>query len=115
MHGSHEHHEDRQIHELLCQIVCRLDKLEKTQENFMKEVQDFVAKEQADLASINAKLDSVVVGIKALDDLIQNFQNSPGTLSVEDQTALDAVSKASTDLVAKSSAIDTTPPVGPTL
>lgn len=76
----------------------------------MSQVTDWAAKEQADLTAISTTLDGVVAGVAALDVLIQNFQNSPGPLSQQDQAALDAISQASTALVAKSAAISTTAP-----
>ena len=64
------------------------------QENLMSQVTDWAAKEQADL-----------------DTLITNFQNSPGTLSAEDQAALDAIQASSKALVTKATAISVNPPV----
>ena len=81
----------------------------------MSQVTDWAAKEQADLTAISTTLDGIVTGIAALDTLITNFQNSPGTLSPADQAALDAIQTASDALVTKSQAISVaapTPPAG---
>lgn len=80
----------------------------------MSKVTDWAAQEQADLTAISSTLDTVVTGIAALDKLITDFQNSPGTLSAADQAALDAIKAASGALVTKASAISVTPPVPPT-
>jgi hypothetical protein len=81
-----------------------------TQKEIMSQITDWAATEQADLDAISTTLDGVVTGIAALDALITNLQNSPGTLSAPDQAALDAIQTASTALKAKSAAIAVTPP-----
>ena len=77
----------------------------------MSQVTDWAAQEQADLTAISATLDGIVTGVAALDTLITNFQNSPGTLSPSDQAALDAIQSASKAVVAKAAAISTVAPV----
>ena len=57
----------------------------------MSAVSDFYAKVESNFATIKA-------GIQALDDKIVAFQNSPGTLSPEDQAALDQIVSDSADL-----------------
>ena len=79
----------------------------------MSQLTDWAAAEQADLTAISNTLDTIVAGVAALDTLITNFQNSPGTLSPSDQAALDAIQTASKALVTKSAAIVVTPPVPP--
>lgn len=79
----------------------------------MSKITDWAATEQADLTEISSTLDGIVTGVAALDTLITNFQNSPGTLSAEDQAALDAIKAASAALVTKASGISTTPPAAP--
>lgn len=74
-------------------------------------IQAWAAAEQADLTTISTTLDGIVTGVAALDALITQFQNSPGTLSADDQAALDAIQAASQALVAKVQAISTAPPV----
>ena len=81
--------------------------------NVMSQITDWAAQEQVALTTISATLDSIVAGVANLDTLINNFQNSPGTLSPADQAALDACQKASNDLVAKAAAISVTPPAPP--
>ena len=79
----------------------------------MSQITDWAATEAADLTTISTTLDAIVAGITALDALITNFQNSPGTLSAADQAVLDGIQAASKALVAKSQAISVTPPVPP--
>ena len=83
------------------------------EQKLMSQLTDWAASEQADLAAISTALDTVVTGVSALDNLITNFQNSPGTLSATDQSALDAIQSASHTLVTKAQAISTVPPVQP--
>lgn len=76
-------------------------------------IQDWAAQEQADLSAISTTLDSIVTGVAALNKLIVDFQNSPGTLSGPDQAALDQIQAASKALVEKAKAISTTAPTPP--
>ena len=76
----------------------------------MSQVTDWAAREQADLTAISTTLDGIVSGVAALDELIKKFQGSAGTLSAEDQAALDAISVSSAALVSKAAAISTAPP-----
>jgi hypothetical protein len=70
----------------------------------MSAISDFAKKVNANFASIQS-------GIKALDDKITAFQNSPGTLSPEDQAALDDIVKTSGDLAtAAQAAVPVVPP-----
>ena len=79
----------------------------------MSVVTDFAAKVQASFDKVSADLDSITAGIANLDALITAFQNSPGTLTPADQTALDGIQAASQALVAKADAVSVVPPVPP--
>lgn len=59
----------------------------------MSQITDFAAKVEANFALIQT-------GITNLDAQIQALQNSPGTLSPEDQAALDKLSADSAALAA---------------
>jgi broad specificity polyphosphatase/5'/3'-nucleotidase SurE len=83
------------------------------EQKYMSQITDWAAQEQADLTTISTTLDTVVAGVAALDKLITDFQNSPGTLSAADQAALDGIQSASHALVAKAQAISVTPPTHP--
>lgn len=95
------------------EILSLLRELQNKEKKDMSQLTDWAATEQADLTAISATLDQVVTGVSALDNLITNFQNSPGTLSAADQAALDGIQAASKALVTKSAAISTAPPVPP--
>jgi len=97
----------------LDQILTTLQEIKLKEDQFMSQITDWAAAEQVQLTAISTTLDAVVVGIAALDVLITNFQNSPGTLSTADQAALDGIQAASAALVTKSGAISVTPPVSP--
>ncbi len=79
----------------------------------MATVQDFINAEAPVLASLGTALTALGAGVKALDDLITQFQNSPGNLSAADQAALDQIQATSQALVAQANAISTTPPGQP--
>jgi hypothetical protein len=73
-------------------------------------IQTLANAETAVLKSVSDALTTLASGVLALDVIIQNFQNSPGTLSPADQAALDSISSASSALAAQATAINTTPP-----
>lgn len=64
----------------------------------MQSITDFAAK-------VNANFASIQTGIKALDDKITAFQNSPGALSAEDQAALDDIVATSGTLATAAQAV----------
>ena len=97
----------------LAQLVSLLSANIQKEQGFMSQITDWAAAEQADLTQISTTLDAIVAGVTALDTLITNFQNSPGTLSAPDQAALDGIQAASKALVSKASAISTAPPTPP--
>ena len=76
-------------------------------------IQAFAAAETATLNSLSSALTALATGIAALDALITQFQNSPGTLSAADQASLDAIQAQSKALVTQANAISTTPPGTP--
>ena len=71
----------------------------------MSAISDFAAKVNANFKTLNDE-------IQALDDKIVALQNSPGTLTPEDQKALDDIVASSAALVTKGAAV--VPPVPPT-
>lgn len=91
-------------------ITQQLAELQKGETTIMSQITDWAAKEQANLDTISKTLDGIVTGVANLDTMIQNFQNSPGTLSASDQAALDAIANASSALVDKAGAISVAPP-----
>ncbi|MGD0012819.1 MAG: hypothetical protein ABSD56_00110 [Bryobacteraceae bacterium] len=97
----------------LARVERKLDDLTEQGRKNMSKITDWAAQEQADLTAISSTLDSIAAGITALDALITNFQNSPGTLAPSDQAAMDGIQAASHALVQKSGAIVVTPPAPP--
>lgn len=76
-------------------------------------IQAFAAANKAEQDATLAALENLAVGVKALDDIIVAFQNSPGTLSEADQKFLDDAVAASKAVRAQAEAISTTPPGTP--
>ena len=92
MSEHHERHEEWREQLISIQILNKLEAIEGKVNQLMSQVTDFAAKVQANFDVLTAK-------IQALDTLIQNFQNSPGTLSATDQAALDKIAAESAALV----------------
>lgn len=65
---------------------------------------------QANLTATGTALTGIATGVLALDALITQFQNSPGSLSPSDQAMLDGIQSASTALAAQAQAISTVAP-----
>ena len=74
----------------------------------MSAISDFAAKVESNFATIKA-------GIQSLDDKIVAFQNSPGALTPEDQTALDSIVSDSADLAQRAGTMPTAATVPPAL
>lgn len=89
---------ERDLRETLHRIV-------ETQKNIMSQISDFAAK-------VNANFATIQDGITKLDNQIQAFQNSPGTLSAADQAALDQIVASSSKLADAAEAV--VPVVPPT-
>jgi hypothetical protein len=88
-------------------ILAQLAAILKNQETLMSAISDWAAKEAAALASIQA-------GITKLDQKIQDFQNSPGTMDPADQLKLDDIFATSEALATAANAIPGPPtPVAP--
>lgn len=84
-------------------------------ERIMSAISDFKVKQDAHNAKVSSDLDALVVSIQALNDLIAKLQNSPGTITPEDQALLDAADAAGQALSDKADAmVATKPPVVPT-
>ena len=76
-------------------------------------IQTFAAAEAAVLTSLTTALNNIATGIAALDALITQLQNSPGTISASDQALLDSISAQSAALVTQANAISTAAPGTP--
>ena len=80
----------------------------------MSAITDITDAVQANFTTLGSQLGAILTGIAALDTLITNLQNSPGSLSASDQAALNAIQTASAALVAQAQGISTAPPTAPT-
>lgn len=93
-------------------ILIRMDTME---DNIMSAISDFAAKQNA----FNDRIDTAVQGltgdVTALKDEITKLQNSPGTITPEDQASLDAIQARTDAITTKLEALDAlTPPTPPT-
>lgn len=84
----------------------------------MQAISDFVAKQTSFNNRLATAIDGLAGDVKQLNDKIAEIQNSPGTISPEDQASLDALTKMGDELAAKAEALDaltppTVPPVPP--
>lgn len=69
------------------------------------DIKTWAKNQEADLTEINSTLQGISEGINKLDKRIAEFNNSPGTLSPEDQTALDSIQQMSKQLLSQAKAI----------
>jgi len=102
----------------LCKLIKSLEtkqSLQELKESIMSQITDFATSEQNTLTEIQTSLNTLATGIANLDSIINAFQNSPGTLSVEDQAALTTVQSVSNALAKQAQGIVVTPPVGPSV
>lgn len=75
---------------------------------------DFITAQTAFQARQDTAIDGLVGDVKSLNDKITALQASAGSLSAEDQAALDAISVHSAAIADKLDALDSqTPPVAP--
>lgn len=79
----------------------------------MQAIDDFAAAVQANFDKLSGDLDTITTGIAALDKMIQDLQNGPGTLGPADQATLDKIAAASAALAAKADAVNVNPPTPP--
>lgn len=70
----------------------------------MSKISDFATAVQANFDKVSTDLDSISTDIKALNDLITQLQNSPGTITPADQALLDQVQAAAAALQTKADA-----------
>ncbi len=81
----------------------------------MSAISDFAAKQKAHNDAISAGIDGIATDVKTLNDKITALQNSPGTITPEDQATLDQLDATGQALADKVKAVDDlTPPPVPT-
>lgn len=101
------------LHRSLCQLVTKHD-LRETEQKIMSAIQQFAAKQTAFNEQIGTAIAGIQGDIHGLNDKITALQNSPGTITPEDQALLDGLEAAGKTLADKLSALDAlTPPVVP--
>jgi hypothetical protein len=80
----------------------------------MSAISDFAAKQKAFNDRQSAAVDGLVTDVKALNDKIEELQNTPGPITPEDQALLDEIEQRSDAITARLEALDEqTPPVAP--
>lgn len=87
-----------------------VEDLKQMEERIIMTVKEWAEQEQADLTEIKGTLDGIATGVANLNKLITDFQNSPGTLSAQDQKFLDDIQAQSKALAEQAKAIKTEPP-----
>lgn len=116
-HREDEYREDLEDNETLLNRILRSLETHSKHINerlnkMASAIQDFAAKVQANFDKTTADLDGISTEISDLNAKIVALQNSPGTISAEDQAALDAIVAASARVTSKADAL-VLPPVPP--
>lgn len=90
--------------------------LKNTEKTIMSAISDFAVKQEAFNDRVDTAITGVIGDIKALNDLVEKLQTTPGPISAEDQASLDALEVRGDAIAAKLEALDAlTPPVVPTV
>lgn len=101
------------LHRSLLQFATKRD-LKETEQKIMSAIQQFADKQNAFNLAIGQAITGITGDIQGLNDKITALQNSPGTITAEDQATLDALEASGKALADKLSALDAlTPPVVP--
>lgn len=110
--GQEDH--DQEKH-LILEVEKRLIKeIKKIGRCIMTAISDYGEKQKAFNAKMAASIDGIVGDIQGLNDLITKLQNSPGSVSPEDEATLNELEAAGQALADKGEAADAlTPPVPP--
>lgn len=96
----------------LCELATKHD-LRETKETIMSAIGDFAASVQQSFDAISTDLDTITAGITSLDALITQLQNSPGSITPQDQALLDQIQTNVKALKEKADAVNVAPPVPP--
>lgn len=94
-------------------VLCRIAEMEN---RIMSKISEFAAAQNAHNDRADAAVTDLQGDIQALNDKITELQNSPGTITPEDQASLDALQARGEAISAKLEALAalTPPPVPPT-
>lgn len=84
------------------ELVTKRD-LEEMEKRIMSKIGDWANR-------VEPKLDSIQTGLDELQKMVEDFQNSPGDLSPEDQAALDRIEAKTNALATDAGSIPAKPP-----
>lgn len=88
--------------------------LAELEKRIMSAISDFAAKQNAFQDRVDAAILGLQGDIKSLNDKITELQNSPGTITPEDQALLDTIQGRAEKIALKLEALDAlTPPTPP--
>jgi len=101
-------------HEHLCCIEGKIDKVSEQVEflkssigdRIMEAIQNFASRVKASFQKIGTSIDGVSADVTELKRIITEIQNSPGTLTPEDQASLDEAEALATEIVTRLEALD---------
>jgi hypothetical protein len=101
--------------DVLLELLAELKGLKALGAHIMSAISDFAVKQNA----FNDRMDKAVAGLQgdivSLNETIKTLQNSPGTITPEDQASLDTIQVRAQTIADKLDALDAlTPPVPPT-
>lgn len=104
---------DPHLQRMLDRAVSAIPALFNKLEEMMSKISDYAAQTHANYTKLSQGLDDIKDDIKTLDDKIAAFNDSPGTLSTEDQKTLDDLQAESQAIVDKTTALNDQHPNNP--
>jgi hypothetical protein len=94
--------------------LSKKNDLKQLEKRIMEAIQQFSARVTAAFARIGTSVDGIHGDITQLKQLILDLQNSPGTLTPEDQAALDVIETLVSGLETRVSSLDAETGTSPT-
>lgn len=96
--------------------VATKSDLQTLERKIMSAIGDYAAAVKTSFDEISLSVDGIAGDVKQLKDTIDKLQNSPGTITPEDQALLDGIQSQAKALADKVKALDdaTAPPEVPT-
>lgn len=102
------------VRSLLMEGITRTD-LNNLKREIMSAISDFAAKMKAHQDKIATAVSGLTDDVKALNDKIEQLQNTAGAITPEDQALLDEIEKRGDTISTTLAALDSlTPPATPT-
>ena len=99
---------------LMASIETMLWHLHAQGEKLMSAISDFAAKQNQFNDRLSAAIDGVAADVASLNAKIEELQNTPGTITPEDQAILDALQAQGEAIASRLEAVDSlTPPTPP--